>query len=221
MLCVSGLLLCLLAITQVKALSLQVEPKTEECFFEKVAAGGETIFVHYEVTRGGLLDIRFDVFFNDIMLTSSMHFSNEADGKFSHTSERAGTFKICFNNQMSRWTAKVVEFQVFVGEDHHQYRKNAQSPDATVSLSEMLLSEDIKALELEATKISNELEVALRSQKTLQNREKRHRETSEASSSRALWTSILEAVVLLAISGIQIYLVRSMFSDHGTMRRMV
>lgn len=54
------LLLCLLCIQQVQSLTLQVEPKTTECFFEIFEAGSDVSF-SYRVVRGGLLDILVQV----------------------------------------------------------------------------------------------------------------------------------------------------------------
>ena len=52
---------CLLAqALEYGALTLQVEPKTEECFSQFVEQGKD-VTVLYSVTRGGLLDIEVRV----------------------------------------------------------------------------------------------------------------------------------------------------------------
>ncbi len=193
-------------------LTLQIEPKTEQCFYEDVKKD-DSLTVFFDVTRGGLLDIVLTVYFNGQKLESRKHFSTEAEGRYHDTAVRDGTYKICFDNMMSRWTAKVVDFDILIGEIHH-FRKNKESPDS-VKMSEMLLSEDLKSLEYEADRVSMELERTVRLQKFLQNSEKRHRDMTDESNSRALYMALLEASILLAISGIQIFLVRNMFKNRS------
>ena len=193
-------------------LTLQVEPKTEQCFFEDVKRD-DTFTLFFDVTRGGLLDIVLIVSFNGETLENRKHFSSESEGRFHHTAPRDGSYKFCFDNMMSRWTAKVVDFDTLIG-DTHQFRKNKHSPDS-VKMSEMLLSEDLKSLEYEADRVSSELDRTVRLQKFLQNSEKRHRDMTDDSNSRALYMALFEASILLAISGIQIYLVRNMFKNRS------
>ena len=114
---------------------------------------------------------------------------------------------------MSRWTAKVVTFDIFIGEVH-EYRKNKNSPDQPKANS-LLISEDVKGLEFEADVIEREMEKTIRYQKYLQNSEKRHREKTDSANSRALYLAILEASVLISIGFIQIFYVRRMFKNRG------
>ena len=212
---VGVLLLLVLTFSTVECgLTRQVEPKISECYFYDVTRG-EKLTVRYEVTRGGLLDIIFDVKFNGNQIHNEKHFSTEAPGKFSHEASSDGQFKICFDNTMSRWTAKVVDFDIFVG-DIHEFRTNKESPDK-LKMSEMLLSEDLKALETEADRITGQLDKTVRSQKFLLNREKRHRELSDNNNSRALSMAFLEAGILMGISVIQVWLVRRMFQNRSAM----
>ena len=210
-----GVLLLILAFSTCECgLTRQVEPKISECYFYDVTSG-ERLTVRYEVTRGGLLDIIFDVKFNGNQIHNEKHFSTESAGKFSHEASSDGQFQICFDNTMSRWTAKVVDFDIFVG-DIHEFRTNKESPDK-LKMSEMLLSEDLKALETEADRITKQLDKTVRSQKFLLNREKRHRELSDNNNSRALSMAFLEAGILMAISVIQVLLVRRMFQNRSAM----
>eukprot|EP00008_Paramoeba_atlantica_P008531 CAMPEP_0201488526 /NCGR_PEP_ID=MMETSP0151_2-20130828/18750_1 /ASSEMBLY_ACC=CAM_ASM_000257 /TAXON_ID=200890 /ORGANISM="Paramoeba atlantica, Strain 621/1 / CCAP 1560/9" /LENGTH=217 /DNA_ID=CAMNT_0047873839 /DNA_START=58 /DNA_END=711 /DNA_ORIENTATION=- len=193
-----------------RSLTLQVEPKTSECFFEEAKNDGDTLSVYFEVTRGGLLDIVFIASFEGVELENQKYFSEETEGKFVHVSPRPGTYKICFDNQMSRWTAKVVDFDMFIGETH-TIRKQKTETSAQVKMSEMLLSEDLKKLEREAENIEVTLEKTKRTQRHLLNREKLHLEVSNNSNSRAITMALLEAAVLISISVTQIFLVHHMF----------
>lgn len=152
------------------ALTLQVEPREEQCFYEDLEAG-KNFRLEFEVVRGGLLDIKLKIndpnnnvvidkmaFFNrqvyththdvpivshairftathapvslPVVITSpSSHLlllpaallflsvfqddaANEAEGRVQFNAAVNGPYKICFDNTMSRWTAKVVSFFV-------------------------------------------------------------------------------------------------------------
>ena len=208
-----GVLLLILTFSTLPSdcgLTRQIEPKISECYFYDVS-GDEKLTVLYEVTRGGLLDIIFDVKFNDQQIFNEKHFSTDGAGKFTHQEGENGTYKICFDNTMSRWTAKVVDFDMFIG-DIHEFRSNKQSPDQ-LKMSEMLLSEDLKVLENEADLITKQLDKTVRAQKFLLNREKRHRELSDSNNSRAFYMAFLEAGLLMGISVVQVLLVRRMFAS--------
>merc|ERR1719491_1114640 len=101
-------------------LTFQVEPKAEECVYEEMSATQE-FKMNYEVTRGGLLDIKLRITDpNDQIIQEKMSFFNRQDeneGRVLFVSAIPGTHKICFDNTMSRWTAKVVSFHVKTGQD--------------------------------------------------------------------------------------------------------
>jgi hypothetical protein len=107
------------SLDQWSALSLQVEPKSEECFYENLD-GGKTFEMDFEVVRGGLLDIELvitDPTQNTIYRKLSFFnhpdpADNEREGFVTFTAAHSGQYSICFNNKMSRWTPKTVSFGV-------------------------------------------------------------------------------------------------------------
>ena len=68
------------------------------------------------VIKGGLLDILIDVF--DVggnKMFSRMFFEGKGGHEIKFITERPGDYQVCFNNEMARWTAKVVAFKVSQG----------------------------------------------------------------------------------------------------------
>ena len=105
-------------------ISLQVDPRKEECLYLDVAQGSE-VEALIMVYRGGKLDVEFRVLSpSGASLYQQLIFSNlDAEGrelptivkkgpKFTASEEGVHTF--CFNNQMAKWTAKVLTFDVTV-----------------------------------------------------------------------------------------------------------
>lgn len=113
-----GAFLALFVVCVSASLTFQVEPKSQECFMQP-AQRGDRIEFDFEVTRGGLLDIKVRVMDpHDQPLHDALVFFNrregqpEESGKVNVEANTNGEFKICFDNRMSRWTAKVVTFSM-------------------------------------------------------------------------------------------------------------
>lgn len=99
------------------ALSLEVAPGAEECFYQ-VLSQGDHFELEYEVVRGGLLDIEVVILDSrrNAMYRKTSFFSDkdeneiEEEGYISLTIEHAGEHSICFDNSMSKWTKKTISF---------------------------------------------------------------------------------------------------------------
>jgi p24 family protein beta-1 len=50
-------------------------------------------------------------------LYQGLHFDSKMKGRQRFTAADSGSYKFCFNNEMSRFTAKVVTFKVTVGQE--------------------------------------------------------------------------------------------------------
>lgn len=108
-------LLCVMLMHGVWGLTLQVEPKTTECFYQKLDAGTPAQ-LEFVVTRGGLLDINVKVTNpSGATLHEALYFSHDGEETVLKidTSE-TGVYSFCFDNEMSRWTAKVVNFEIVI-----------------------------------------------------------------------------------------------------------
>merc|ERR1712000_12444 len=95
-------------------LAFQVEPRAKECFFLEVSEEdmGE-VTLDVAVVKGGLLDILIDVFdHRGNKLFSRMFFEGKGASEIKFMVETAGDYQVCFNNEMARWTAKVVAMRM-------------------------------------------------------------------------------------------------------------
>lgn len=122
-----------------QAFIVNVDAHNEECFFEKIEAGTKfsknmpnnlpyqhtetfNIFsilgVTFEVIEGGFLDI-------DIKVTGPdqgiMHQSEkESSSRLTFAAVTTGVYTVCFDNQKSSMTPKLVMFSIDVGESPHR-----------------------------------------------------------------------------------------------------
>ncbi len=190
------------------SLSFQIEPRDERCFFESLNRKSVLRF-DFEVVRGGLLDIRFKLvdphgishidrlaFFNkndDAM--------NEAEGRVEFTAVTEGEHQICFDNSMSKWTAKVVSFYVI-------------NEAGKVSSSEELAKlEHLGPTVDSVIKIADELDAIENLQHHIRVREQSHRDMVETTNSRVQWLAFTEAILLILMTIAQIHFIHQWFKD--------
>eukprot|EP01002_Notosolenus_urceolatus_P012467 NODE_4222_length_826_cov_6.611326_g3493_i0.p1 GENE.NODE_4222_length_826_cov_6.611326_g3493_i0~~NODE_4222_length_826_cov_6.611326_g3493_i0.p1 ORF type:complete len:199 (+),score=43.73 NODE_4222_length_826_cov_6.611326_g3493_i0:188-784(+) len=185
----SSALLCLglsaLLLAPASSLTLKLEPKTEECFVQKVSAETPLTF-QFQVTQGGLLDVDAHIFDTDGNILRQWNLASE--GKHHWLNEHAGTVKFCFGNLMARFTPKYVSF--FFVHGHKPTAANIEHLDP-IEKSLMEVSEELRSLQEE--------------QMYLRSFEHVHRDTVENTHSRILYWSLFEGVVLICMSLFQVY----------------
>jgi len=179
-------------------ISLKVEPKAEECFYEDMDRGVDVVF-EWSVIDGGLLDIEIRVKKDDTIMWSKLYFEGRDPGEWIYSTTLPGTYAFCFSNHMARFTVKAVWFDLKLKKQAEQLA----SPD-DISPMERL----IKEVELDLTEIKRE-------EHYFKIREMVARNTAESTNERVQWWSIGESVLILLMSFGQIYYLRRLFSDRA------
>jgi len=180
-------------------LTVQVEPKGEDCFSINLKQQ-EKATVQFWVTRGGLLDIDFRIFdANRRQLYTGLHFET---GSYSFVASSSGEHQICFNNEMARWTAKVVQFEVFREGKSTNFAGQALTKDTLTPVDQSLKS------------IAVSLDKVQEHQRFLKLRETKHRDTAESTNSRVYLYSLIESICLVLIGVCQVFFLRCFFSDN-------
>jgi len=185
-------------------LTVQVEPRISECFYEHFRIDTR-VTVIYQVIRGGFLEIKFQIFAPDNqLLFETIHFEEEDEGFYEFDPKITGDYSVCFNNEMSRFTSKVLSFYMIV-EDHHT------EDERVIGLPAVAQTEDLDPVETSIHRIKVEMEKLQRHQYYLRGREAQHRQVTLSTTSRVVWLSFLEAFVLLGLNLGQIYYLRRFF----------
>eukprot|EP01111_Echinosteliopsis_oligospora_P011390 TRINITY_DN3753_c0_g3_i1.p1 TRINITY_DN3753_c0_g3~~TRINITY_DN3753_c0_g3_i1.p1 ORF type:complete len:211 (-),score=56.67 TRINITY_DN3753_c0_g3_i1:137-769(-) len=193
------MMIMMVVIPSTTALTLQVEPKTEECYFQQMEAG-QSAAISYSVTRGGLLDIDvriYDTRGNTIY--QGLHYDTKMKGRQQLTAHENGVYKICFNNEMSRFTAKVVSFSVVV---EQQQQKKEDVAKAT----------DLTPMENSVVKVERTLQNIIAEQRRMRIREQVNRDTSESTNGRVQWWSIAETGLIVFMGVGQVFYLRRWFN---------
>ncbi|XP_055855392.1 transmembrane emp24 domain-containing protein 2 [Episyrphus balteatus] len=174
-----------------------VDAHNEECFFER-AESGTKLGLTFEVIEGGFLDV-------DIKITGPdqqvIHQSEkESSGKLTFSAHNSGIHTVCFNNEKSSMTPKVVMFTIDVGEPA------PRSPGAPGEdeVGHTKLEDMIRELSGTLTSVKHE-------QEYMHVRDKIHRSVNESTNSRVVLWSTFEAFVLVVMTVGQVYYLKRFF----------
>ena len=225
-------------------LDVQVEPQTEQCYFEDVVAGAPvevTVLVH----RGGKLDITLRVEAPGATTTpvySQLLFSNinDATGHLLPTivkkgtkfvAASTGTYSICLDNRVARWTAKVLTLDVRVGPKGAQQgflsNLNSGSESVTKPATDALAAADgdgtspssaaahLATMRRAAWATHHRLNSIIADAQYARTRSNRHHMTLVSTEVRLVRWSLLELVVIMLSSGLQVLLVQRWFAEGG------
>lgn len=204
-----SILMAVCAAAERTSLMFQVEPKTEDCIYETFKEG-ESIEAMLVVNRGGKLDIRFRVenpkgsvlyeqlLFSNIDDRTGQVLSTVVRKGYSFKVTSGGEHKFCFDNRMSRWTAKVVDFDLDVS-----------LPDGGNTAGKPL---ELSSMEERVKRIGEHISTIQDAQKYHYTRERAHRDTAESNNGRVTWWSVVEALVVIAGALGQLFVVHSWFN---------
>jgi hypothetical protein len=132
----------------------------------------------------------------------------------SFVAQQSGLYGFCFDNKMSRWTAKVATFDLDVttGEEAKADAaaissgrfKPVSGDDADPSVA-------VSFMRAATHRVHSKLTMITSAQSYHYHRERRHRDTLESTNSRVQMWAMVETLAAIAIAGGQLMLVRSWF----------
>ncbi|KJE89990.1 hypothetical protein CAOG_001379 [Capsaspora owczarzaki ATCC 30864] len=128
-------------------------------------------------------------------------------GKYAQNPDFKGTTKICFSNKFSTMAEKGVFFEIIVGAPTQQWAKltsaEASAQDAA----------SLDSMQASLQTVRNNLHEITRLQTQFRHREARHMHTAEDNNHRVFYFSLIECLVLVATSVVQVFFVRQLFGS--------
>jgi len=149
----------------------------------------------------------------------------ERQGDFVFTASDAGEYRFCFNNEMSTFAEKFVDFEIAVGwiSCHHPHSQRltvlvqVENEERTSLPSKQGTSpEQTSALEESILKLSGQLSTITRNQKYFRTRENRNFSTVRSTERRIFNLSIIESLMMVAMAALQVFIVRFFFQVSST-----
>ncbi|TVY90026.1 Pre-mRNA-processing protein [Lachnellula willkommii] len=161
-----GFLACLSPLVSATALTYKLSANEKACFFSNVENKGAKIAFYFAVQAGGSFDVDYEVVGpNDKII---MDGKKERQGDFVFTAGETGEYRFCFNNEMSTFSEKFVDFEIAVENEQRASipAKQGTSPEQTSALEESIF------------KLSGQLSTITRNQKYFRTRENRNFSTN-------------------------------------------
>ncbi|KAF2021185.1 hypothetical protein BU24DRAFT_404229 [Aaosphaeria arxii CBS 175.79] len=202
------------------ALTYRLEAHERACFFATTEHKGTKIAFYFalqlpsirteivprlihgasQVQSGGSFDVDYSVAGpNEKIILDG---TKERQGDFVFTANDVGEYRFCFNNEMSTFAEKTVDFEIAVENESrnaHLPSKQGSSPEQTSVLEESIL------------KLSAQLSTISRNQKYFRTRENRNFSTVRSTEKRIFNFSLMEVGLMITMAGLQVFIVRFFF----------
>uniref|UniRef100_UPI00398E8209 transmembrane emp24 domain-containing protein 1-like n=1 Tax=Pristiophorus japonicus TaxID=55135 RepID=UPI00398E8209 len=177
-------------------------PGREECFYQS-AGHNTSMELEYQVIGGAGIDVDFTVFSpnNEILIAES----RRSDGVHAIENTIIGDYKICFDNSFSTISEKLIFFEVIFDD--------AQEDWSEIVEPEELLDIKIDDIKESIGNMNSKLGKSAQIQSILRAFEARDRNLQEDNLSRVNIWSAVNLGVMLIVSFIQVYMLKSLFDD--------
>ncbi|EFE34464.1 uncharacterized protein ARB_06864 [Trichophyton benhamiae CBS 112371] len=181
------------------ALTYKLDAAEKACFYSWIDKPPAKVAFYFAVQSGGSFDIDFSVYGPGEKLV--MDGTKERQGDFVFTAQSVGEYRFCFNNEMSTFAEKTVDFEIAVeNEERTQLpSKPGTSPEQTSAVEETIL------------RLGGHLSTISRNQKYFRTRENRNFSTVRSTEKRIFNFSIIESLMMISMAGLQVFIVRFFF----------
>ncbi|KAI1080655.1 emp24/gp25L/p24 family/GOLD-domain-containing protein [Whalleya microplaca] len=194
-----GLLAWLISLASATALTYKLQANERACFFAAPEKIGAKIAFYFAVQSGGSFDIDYEVTGpgDKVILDGE----KERQGDFVFTANELGEYKFCFNNEMSTYSEKFVDFEIAVEDELRAQlpTKQGSSPEQTSALEESIY------------KVSGQLSTITRNQKYFRTRENRNFSTVRSTEGRIVNFSLIQCCMVICMGALQVFVVQFFF----------
>lgn len=184
----------------------------KECFYQTMKKDA-SLEIEYQVLDGAGLDVDFhisspsgQVLFSDFRKSDGVHTVETEDGDYM----------FCFDNTFSAVSEKIIFFELILdnmdpdGEEPEDWKEYVHGTD----MLDMKLEDIMDTINSVKARLGKSLQI----QTVLRAFEARDRNLQESNFDRVNMWSLTNLIVMVLVSAIQVYLVRSLFDDKRKMR---
>lgn len=146
----------------------------------------------------------------------------ERQGDYVFTANYPGEYRFCFDNAVSTFTDKLVDFEISVrhrSEDllsrivsNHLYPQVEDEPRANLPQKSGATPEQLSSVEETILRVSSQISTLTRQQKYFRTRENRNFSTVRSTEKRVFNFSLLEGAVMVGMACLQVFVVRMFFT---------
>jgi hypothetical protein len=155
-----------------------------------------------------------------------MEGEKEKQGDFVFTANDIGEYKFCFDNDMSTYSEKFVDFEITVSgnpsrplpalrvlicREHQVENEHENEARAKIPAKQGSSPEHTSLLEESIYKISGQLSTITRNQKYFRTRENRNFSTVRSTEKRIINFSLIQCAMIICMGALQVFIVRFFF----------
>ena len=182
-----------LFVTVLNAYKFVVDNRVEECVYADIKST-ERVILDVDVLAGGNKDIVFKAknpAGNEVL--NQLIEDGKTTGAMNLRTADDGTYAFCFDNSMSLYTSKIVEFKISLPE------------------VQAATSEEVNSIENKLKQVGNQLISARQDQKRFRNREARNRRTGDATNLRVTALFFGGCLVIMIMGVFQVWYIKRCF----------
>lgn len=202
-------LLGLLSTVWASALTFSLAPNAEECFYVFNSKQDTNLGYYFAVQSGGSFDINYHIKAPDGKIIVSETKQRQSDYVFN--ADQVGEYQFCFDNEMSTFAEKVIDFELKVEDIDEKYR--ASLPDAPKG------NEAVEGMQQVVTSIENKLSALANRLNYYKTRNNRNQSTVRSTETRILWFSLFDLTLMVVLALFQIAVVKFFFQ--GSRKQLV
>lgn len=186
-------------------------PGRKECFFQTMKKDA-SLEIEYQVLDGAGLDVDFyiasptgQILYNDYRKSDGVHTVETEDGDYM----------FCFDNTFSAVSEKIIFFELILDnmdtdEDPDDWKEYVHGTD----MLDMKLEDIMDTINNVKARLSKSVHI----QTLLKAFEARDRNLQESNFDRVNFWSVTNLIVMVIVSAVQVFLVRSLFEDKRKIR---
>ncbi|XP_041648297.1 transmembrane emp24 domain-containing protein 5 [Cheilinus undulatus] len=186
-------------------------PGRKECFYQTMKKDA-SLEIEYQVLDGAGLDVDFiisspsgQVLYSDYRKSDGVHTVETEDGDYM----------FCFDNTFSSVSEKLIFFELILDnmdtdEDPDDWKEYVHGTD----ILDMKLEDIMDAINNVKARLGKSVQI----QTVLRAFEARDRNLQESNFDRVNFWSVINLIVMMLVSAVQVYLVRSLFDDKRKIR---
>jgi hypothetical protein len=146
----------------------------------------------------------------------------ERQGDYVFTATYSGEYRFCFDNSVSTFTDKLVDFEISVRHmletlsgdafTNHLHLQVEDEPRANLPQKSGASPEQLSGVEETILRVSSQISTLTRQQKYFRTRENRNFSTVRSTEKRVFNFSLLEGAVMVGMACLQVFVVRMFFT---------
>uniref|UniRef100_A0A4W5NQR0 Transmembrane p24 trafficking protein 5 n=1 Tax=Hucho hucho TaxID=62062 RepID=A0A4W5NQR0_9TELE len=178
-----------------------------ECFFQTMKKDA-SLEIEYQVLDGAGLDVDFSL----SSPTGHVLYSDHRKSDGVHTVETEdGDYMFCFDNSFSAVSEKIIFFELLMdsmeqeGEESEDWKEYVHGTD----MLDMKLEDIMDTINSVKARLGKSLQI----QTVLKAFEARDRNLQESNYDRVNMWSMTNMLVMMLVTGVQVYLIRALFED--------